>query len=75
MSIIGIRPTLKEHSLHMEVNIFDFSADLYGKTIKMLFIDRIRDEHKFKDLEALKERLLVDRKEAVERLGRYAMGR
>lgn len=72
MSNVGIRPTLKEHSFHMEVNIFDFSADLYGKNIRISFIDRIRDERKFKSLEELKERLEVDRLEAMRVIGEAA---
>lgn len=69
MSNIGIRPTLKDHRLNIEVHIFDFSEDIYDQSIKILFIDRIRDERKFKNLEELKTRLAVDKTEVLERLG------
>ena len=45
----------------IEVNIFDFDGDLYGKTLKVEFMDRIRDEEKFAGLEALKAQLEQDR--------------
>ena len=51
------------------MNIFDFDGDLYGKTLKVEFIDRIRDEEKFSGLEALKEQLIRDREEVKEILG------
>ena len=54
--------------LTIEVNIFDFEGDLYGKTIKVWFIDRIRDEEKFDGLDALKTQLEQDRLEAKKRL-------
>jgi len=47
--------------LTLEVNLFDFEGDLYGKTLKVWFLDRIRDEEKFSGLEALKAQLELDR--------------
>jgi riboflavin kinase/FMN adenylyltransferase len=52
--------------LLLEVNIFDFDGDLYGKTLKVWFLDRIRDEEKFKGLEALKAQLEQDREKVKE---------
>jgi|WetSurMetagenome_2_1015567.scaffolds.fasta_scaffold564878_1 riboflavin kinase / FMN adenylyltransferase len=65
---IGIRPTLKDHSLAIEVNIFDFNEDLYGKEIRVFFLERIRDEMKFPGLEALKEQIARDKEKAVDLL-------
>ena len=61
MSNIGVRPTINHGELTIEVNIFDFNKDIYGKTIMIQFVDRLRDEQKFKDLEALKEQLRKDK--------------
>ena len=72
MANTGSRPTIgdrDENDFIIEVNIFDFDGDLYGKTLKVEFIDRIRDEEKFSGLEALKEQLIRDREEAKEILG------
>lgn len=71
MANTGSRPTIGDRAdgdFIIEVNIFDFEGDLYGKTLKVWFIDRIRDEVKFKGLEALKQQLLLDREEAREKL-------
>jgi riboflavin kinase / FMN adenylyltransferase len=61
MANIGIRPTLEQHVLTIEVNIFNFSEDLYGKVLQVFFIDRIRDEKKFSGLEELKQQISLDK--------------
>lgn len=60
MGNIGMRPTVGINGLVTEVHIFDFDADIYDKEIIIYFIDRIRDERKFEDLEKLKEQLIKD---------------
>ena len=67
MANIGHRPTIGDRSEDnpiIEVNLFDFDGDLYGKHIHVRFIDRIRDEEKFNGLEALKAQLEQDREKA-----------
>jgi len=69
MANIGHRPTIGDRSEDnpiIEVNLFDFDGDLYGKSIHVRFIDRIRDEEKFGGLEALKAQLRQDRERAKE---------
>ena len=69
MANIGHRPTIgdrTENNPLIEVNLFDFDGDLYGKQIHVRFIDRIRDEEKFAGLEALKAQLGQDREKAKE---------
>lgn len=61
MSNIGIRPTLKEHKLTIEVNIFDFNEDIYGEQITIYFLQHTREEKKFRDLELLRRRLIIDK--------------
>ena len=71
MANIGHRPTIGDRSEDnplIEVNLFDFDGDLYGKQIHVRFIDRIRDEEKFKGLEALKTQLAQDREKAYKLL-------
>ncbi|MFT4634017.1 MAG: riboflavin kinase/FMN adenylyltransferase [Candidatus Azotimanducaceae bacterium] len=53
---VGVRPTLDETTLKpiLEVHIFDFAGTIYGKTVKVIFCAKIRDEKKFTGLEALK---------------------
>jgi len=65
---IGIRPTFEQHELTIEVNLFDFSDDLYGQDLTLFFVDRIRDEMKFPNLEALKHQISLDKKRIQELL-------
>ena len=59
---IGWRPTLNNgsHST-IEVHIFDFNGDLYGKDLTIAFESRLRDEQKFDNLEALQAQLQADK--------------
>ncbi len=65
MSNIGFRPTIDHGNLTIEVNIFEFDKDLYGKEITISFVQRMRDEHKFKNIEALKVQLAKDKIHAL----------
>jgi riboflavin kinase/FMN adenylyltransferase len=60
MGNIGTRPTVGINGLVTEVHIFDFNETIYGQEIIIYFIDRIRDERKFADLETLKKQLKND---------------
>lgn len=62
---IGINPTVTDETLQkIEVNIFDFTNDIYGQTIVISFIARLRDEVKFESYDALKAQLAEDKKQA-----------
>ena len=61
MANIGIRPTLDQHTLTIEVHIFDFSEDLYDQIISIYFYDFIRPERKFSGLDELKFQLGKDK--------------
>ena len=66
---IGHRPTLDNgEEKSIEVNIIDFDEDVYGKTIQMEFVCRLRDEVKFDSLEALQKQLEEDRKSILKLL-------
>ena len=70
MANIGLRPTFEQHELTIEVNLFDFSDDLYGHSLTLFFIDRIRDEMKFPDINALKTQISLDKERIRELLAR-----
>ena len=57
---IGYNPTVNGEKMSIETNILEFDKDIYGKTIKLEFLERIRDEKKFKDLNELKIQLKMD---------------
>ena len=61
MMNIGHRPTFNGTTTSMEVNLFNFSGDLYGQELLVSFISKIRDEHKFDSIEALAEQLQHDK--------------
>lgn len=66
---IGYRPTINtESNINIEVHIFDFNETIYDNYIKIEFIDRIRDEIKFNNVEELKKQLHKDKKSALELL-------
>lgn len=69
MMNIGQKPTVDGNGISLEVNIFDFNQDIYGKGIEIRFVKRIRDERKFEDLQGLKKQLLIDRNKARQILG------
>jgi riboflavin kinase/FMN adenylyltransferase len=68
MMNIGIRPTFGELIRTLEVNIFEFDREIYGKTIQVRFVDRIRDEVKFDGVEELKAQLDSDKQKSLELL-------
>lgn len=58
---VGFRPTLDNGpQASIEVNIFDFIGDLYGKRLKVEFVSRLRPEHRFDNLQALQQQLTED---------------
>ncbi len=61
---IGYRPTFNGKSLLLEVNIFGLKKNLYKKTINVSFIDFIRDEKKFRNIDELKKQIKKDIKRA-----------
>jgi len=57
---VGTRPTIGGGIALLEVLIFDFDREIYGQYITVQFVKRLRDEHHFSDLEALKRQMHVD---------------
>jgi riboflavin kinase/FMN adenylyltransferase len=69
MMSIGINPTVTSTTnVKLEVNIFSFDADVYGRELEISFVKRLRDEQKFNSLEALIAQLHQDKVDAVNAL-------
>ena len=67
MMNIGIRPTVEDGaSRKIEVHLFEFDAQIYGDSLRVECIAKIRDEQKFSSLDLLKERLSKDKIEALQ---------
>ena len=58
---IGYRPTVNGKNRRFEVHIFDFKSNIYDEKIKIKFLEKIRDEKKFKNLQLLKKQLIKDK--------------
>ena len=65
MMNIGIRPTVDGTKKVVEVNIFNFDNDIYGKNLTVFVLHKLRDEIKFAGLEALKIQLAKDKEESL----------
>ena len=68
MMNIGFNPTFGSNDKTLEVNIFDFDKDLYGETIRIEFLNFIRDEIKFENVELLQNQLIKDRENCIKHL-------
>jgi len=56
---IGHRPTRNQPApvLHVEAHLLDFTGDLYGKDLEVVFVDRLRDEKKFNSMDELRDQI------------------
>ncbi|WP_406732685.1 bifunctional riboflavin kinase/FAD synthetase [Vibrio scophthalmi] len=57
---IGQRPTVNGVRQQLEVHLFDFQANLYGKQLEIVLLQKLRDEHKFESFDALKQQIELD---------------
>lgn len=60
----GIRPTIGGNQFHLEVHLFDFSGDIYRKSLKVTFLHFIRPEKRFSSPEELAVQIWKDAEEA-----------
>jgi riboflavin kinase/FMN adenylyltransferase len=65
MMNIGVKPTLGSTQRTLEVNLFDFDEQIYGASVTIHFVERIRDELGFENLEALRSQLHKDKANAL----------
>jgi riboflavin kinase/FMN adenylyltransferase len=61
---LGTRPTVAGVEPLLEVHVFDFDADIYGRRIEVEFVAHLRNEERFADLEALRRQMECDAAEA-----------
>ena len=60
MASAGIRPTVNGKRDLVEVYLFDFDRDIYGQHIEIEFLEKLREEERFPDLDALREQIRLD---------------
>lgn len=61
---LGVRPTVEGERKLLEIHIFDFDGDLYGKLLNISFLRFIREEQKFSSVEELRFRIEQDVEDA-----------
>jgi riboflavin kinase/FMN adenylyltransferase len=66
MMNIGLRPTVTDGSKRtIEVHLFDFDAELYGESVQVSFLRRIRDEQQFASADELVHQLNTDKEQSL----------
>ena len=62
---LGVKPTVTRAARYLlEVNVFDWSGDAYGKIVEITFVKKLRDEKKFSSLDELKQAISHDASQA-----------
>jgi riboflavin kinase/FMN adenylyltransferase len=57
---VGTRPTVDGIRALLEVHLFDFDRDIYGRHVQVRFVKKLREERKFESFEHLKQQILLD---------------
>lgn len=57
---IGVKPTVGNFKPSLEVHLFDFNENIYGKRVNVTFCHKVRDEQRFDGIEALKQQISKD---------------
>ena len=71
---IGLRPTFGDVTAPViESHLLDFDRDLYGSAVRISFVQRMRDERAFADVDALKTQIEADRRAARRLFGRISL--
>ena len=65
---VGYKPTFKSRERTIEVHILDFDATIYGETLTLKLVDKIRQEKAFNNIDELKKQLRLDSDAVRERL-------
>jgi riboflavin kinase/FMN adenylyltransferase len=60
MANLGTRPTVNGSDKLLEVHLFDFDGDIYGRHLSIEFVHKLRDEQRFESLETLKAQIASD---------------
>lgn len=63
---IGTRPTVEAHGQQsVEAHIIGYDGDLYGQTVELRFVKRLRSEKRFDSLDALKQQITDDKEQCL----------
>ena len=70
-----LRESIKvgEKELTVETHLLRYSGDLYGRSVRLGFVQRVRDERQFPDVDALREQIEADRRVADRLFSRFCV--
>jgi riboflavin kinase/FMN adenylyltransferase len=69
---IGTRPTLNGNQRQIEIHLHDFQGDLYDQELTVEFIDFIREEKKFENIDVMVSEIKKDREKSIKILSKIA---
>ena len=70
---IGTRPTFGETGTTVETHLLNYSGDLYGRSVRLGFVLRLRDERRFDDVDALRGQIEADQRRAERLFSRLSV--
>jgi riboflavin kinase/FMN adenylyltransferase len=70
---IGVRPTFGAGAVAIETHVLGYSGELYGRQVRLAFVQRLRDERAFPDVDALRAQLQADRRRAERLFSRISV--
>lgn len=65
MMNIGVKPTLGENKLSLEVHLLNFNKDIYNQKIQVNILERLRDEQRFASFEKLQSQIELDKQNTI----------
>jgi riboflavin kinase/FMN adenylyltransferase len=70
---IGVRPTFNETDATIETHLLRYSGDLYGRRVRLSFVQRLRDERRFDSVDALRAQIEADERRATHLFSRMTV--
>ena len=71
---IGLRPTFGDSTVRtIETHLLKFTGDLYGRPVRLAFVQRLRDERRFDDVDALRAQIEADQRRAERLFARLSV--
>ncbi len=66
LTFIGAAKTYDETEVFAETYLFDFNEEIYGESVDVILLMKLRDNQKFESEEALREQMELDKAQALE---------
>ena len=70
---VGTRPTFGETGVTIETHVLGYAGDLYGRRVRLSFAQRLRDERRFEDVDALRAQIAADQRRAERLFSRLSV--